>query len=70
MHFNYVQCNKTSVNLDILNENCRTQPIHKDITATSSSFQELQLRPFECWICLEELGSRALLLKHYDIHIK
>lgn len=68
MSFNDAQWDKSSINLDNLNVNCSTQQVHKG--NATSNLQDLELDHFECWICLEELGSKALLLEHYNNHMK
>ena len=50
--------------------NCeqRDKPVRKG-TKAASSLRKFNEGSFECWICLEELGSQALLVKHYDNHM-
>ena len=67
----YAPCDKNSFDYDNSNANCGAQSVRKGIASTvSSNVRELKQGFFECWICLEELDSRALLLDHYDNHMK
>ena len=57
--------------------NCRTTKVHKgsansteDNMSTPASTLLVVVERHSCWICQEELSSEALLLEHYDNHMR